>query len=141
MLFRSPLVEGNLTGSTAIALDGSGNPAVLFWNGRDLEYIDSKTNSYTGPIEVDVAQFAADPDVVVSAGGGGCFVATASFGSLSASSVEALTSVRDTLLNSSVCSIEAVSLYYSVSPAIASDLRGSEAIRAFLRTSINGLSR
>ena len=81
----STLASGDLTGETSIAFDDAGNPAISFWNGRDLMYVDSKTNSYDGPVNVDeyLGQVEVDQAGQVEARSPGlrCFVATAAFGS------------------------------------------------------------
>ncbi|MFA4986614.1 MAG: CFI-box-CTERM domain-containing protein, partial [Candidatus Brocadiia bacterium] len=69
-------------------------------------------------------------------GGGGCFIATAAFGSYGSDSVRALTSVRDSSLAGSGFGSGLVSLYYSVSPMIANDIASSNSLRALVRSII-----
>jgi len=71
----------------------------------------------------------------VSGGGGGCFIATAAFGSLSASSVDSLCSVRDSFVSGSTSGSNLVSMYYLVSPAVAGSMNNS--IRAVARKLLN----
>ena len=67
-------------------------------------------------------------------GGGGCFVATASFGSLSANVVEGLCDTRDSGFLSSYSGAGLVDLYYSVSPSVALELAETDALRALTRS-------
>ncbi len=115
------------TGMTDIALDDGGNPSIVFWDGADLKYVDTEESPYTGPMETDVTSTGG------GGGGGGCFVATAAFGSLAEESVLALTSVRDRELAASELTASLVRLYYAASPAPASGLAGSPALRALVR--------
>ncbi len=77
---------------------------------------------------------SASFDASLSTGaGGGCFVATAAFGSLSAEAVRTLTSARDASLAESAVTSSLVGLYYAVSPEPASALRRSSGLRAVFR--------
>ncbi|GAB4150261.1 MAG: hypothetical protein Kow00107_00720 [Planctomycetota bacterium] len=67
-----------------------------------------------------------------SGGGGGCFIATAAFGSMAQSSVSALTYWRSSVLEASDCGRDLRDLYYAVSPAIAASEESS--IAALLRS-------
>ncbi len=66
-------------------------------------------------------------------GGGGCFVATASFGDYSADTVRSLCEVRDGALSASGTTAGLVSLYYAASPAVAATLGRYDSARAVLR--------
>ncbi len=68
-----------------------------------------------------------DDDDVVTGSSGGCFIATAAFGSISESSVKALTSFRDGELESSALGSSVVNVYYAASPFIANAIRNSSA--------------
>ncbi|MDZ7815178.1 MAG: PKD domain-containing protein [Planctomycetota bacterium] len=93
------------------------------WNGEHKSLVDI----------VNIQVVSADEPLPSNGGGGGCFVATAAFGSLATDSVEALTTVRDSALASSVTSDTLTGLYYSVSPAVANELAASDAVRALMR--------
>jgi hypothetical protein len=73
--------------------------------------------------------------------GGGCFVATAAFGSLAANTVCNLTSIRDRITNSSTVGQSLVSLYYSTSPNAAEAEKRSPAFRALVRNWLSSFSR
>lgn len=130
----SVLITSEVTGRTSLTMDENGNPAIAFWSGETLYYLDAKTGAYTGPIVVDEAQIAppAQPAAAPS-GGGGCFIATAAFGSLNADVVEALVSLRDSSLDSAKCSIALVSLYYLGGTDAAKSIALSDATRSVLR--------
>jgi hypothetical protein len=76
-------------------------------------------------------------NVVVTAqsysGGGGCFIATAAFGSPLAPQVQLLREVRDTYLLPYGSGRVVVQWYYAVSPAIAGVIDRSETLRAVVR--------
>ncbi|MFA4985994.1 MAG: CFI-box-CTERM domain-containing protein [Candidatus Brocadiia bacterium] len=67
-------------------------------------------------------------------GGGGCFIASSAFGSMAAVAVADLCATRDLLLSASSSGAAAVSLYYSISPAIAPGISARPILRALLRT-------
>ncbi len=119
------LVRGGVDGPTGITFDGA-VPAVSFVKNGKVSYIDAsgrETSSSGG----------GGTTTVTGGGGGGCFIATAAFGSLSASEVKTLTALRDASGLASRTGAGLVSLYYSVSPAPAAGVRGSESLRALLR--------
>ncbi len=119
----------NATGMTSVALDNEKHPSILFWDGADLKFVDTTQGAYAGPtIVTDVTAIHS------GGGGGGCFVATAAFGSLASESVSALTSVRDSVVKSSECGSSLVSLYYAVSPTAADALATSSALRSLIRS-------
>ncbi|MDZ7815372.1 MAG: CFI-box-CTERM domain-containing protein [Planctomycetota bacterium] len=90
----------------------------------------SDGSSWTEPVSYKVNAVVGSPP---SSGGGGCFVATAAFGSLTSDYVGALTAMRDGTLATSRTSSALVALYYSVSPAPSGSIRTSEPLRALLR--------
>ncbi|MDZ7815337.1 MAG: CFI-box-CTERM domain-containing protein [Planctomycetota bacterium] len=116
-------------GMTNVALDSSGNPSIVFWDGADLKFVDTAAGDYTGPIGTDETRL----DTAGGGGGGGCFVATAAFGSYASDSVTALTGVRDSGIRASNSGSSLVALYYAVSPAPAGSLANSAASRALFR--------
>ncbi|MFA4985942.1 MAG: CFI-box-CTERM domain-containing protein [Candidatus Brocadiia bacterium] len=137
------LEQGDLNGSTSIALDSSNNPAIVFWKGDTLTYLDAKDNTYNGPITVDTFSNATPTDSTggtESGGGGGCFIATAAFGSLSAVEVLRMTSLRDEVMGGSVCSESAVRLYYLLAPAVADNVRSRAAAKSVVRRLLSELT-
>ncbi|MFA4987221.1 MAG: CFI-box-CTERM domain-containing protein, partial [Candidatus Brocadiia bacterium] len=71
----------------------------------------------------------------VTSGGGGCFIATAAFGTISAESVRGLCAVRDGSLQSSSVGAAIVANYYAVSPEVAKAMPAS--FRAVVRRLIH----
>ena len=66
-------------------------------------------------------------------GGGGCFIATAAFGSPLERHVQILRDFRDRFLLNYKLGKEFVKLYYQISPPIAGTIAKSEALRMFTR--------
>lgn len=69
-------------------------------------------------------------------GGGGCFIATAAFGSYLSPYVSVLRSFRDTILLPTRGGAAFVAWYYRVSPPFARVVAGSEALRAAVRAGL-----
>lgn len=64
--------------------------------------------------------------------GGGCFIATAAFGSYTANAVVDLCNFRDREMSFTQSGESLVGLYYAVSPELAATLRRSKAIRGLM---------
>ncbi|GAB4151866.1 MAG: hypothetical protein Kow00107_02510 [Planctomycetota bacterium] len=82
-----------------------------------------------------------DPTGVTLGGDGGCFVATAAFGSYTSQAVVTLCDVRDSVLCGSQAGTGLVGLYYSVSPLVARELRCSTALRGLVSDLLDGVSK
>jgi uncharacterized repeat protein (TIGR02543 family) len=76
-------------------------------------------------------------DVTVTAvfevAGGGCFIATAAYGSPTAEQLNVLRGFRDAVLLESTAGSQLVTLYYKLSPPIADFISGSSFLRTLVR--------
>ncbi len=69
-------------------------------------------------------------------GGGGCFIATAAFGSILEPQVALLRQFRDSYLMTSTLGQKFVELYYHYSPPLADLIRQSELLKLIVRTAL-----
>ncbi len=69
----------------------------------------------------------------VAAPSGGCFIATAAYGTPTAEQIDVLREFRDTVLLESTTGSLFVSLYYQFSPPVADFIAGNELLRALVR--------
>jgi len=118
------------SGRTAVALKPDGKGVFFYKDGASSEYIEAGEGAIR-PDNVSAGSVGSTGWVTTSAGGGGCFVATAAFGAMGADSVLALTAFRDRSLCASLEGSSLVGLYYALSPSVAA--RTSPHLRAFLR--------
>jgi len=88
----------------------------------------SQVTSFTMP--------AADVTVTAVfdvAGGGGCFIATAAYGSPTAEQIDVLREFRDVVLLESAVGSQFVTLYYRLSPPVADFISGNSFLRTVVR--------
>jgi hypothetical protein len=78
---------------------------------------------------------AADVTVtaVFEVAGGGCFIATAAYGSPTAEQLNLLREFRDVVLLESTASSQFVDLYYKLSPPVADFISGNSFLRTVVR--------
>ncbi len=72
----------------------------------------------------------------IAPSGGGCFVATAAYGSYMDANVEALRSYRDTSLQSNPIGRSLVSVYYEISPGMAQFIDDHPALKPIARVAL-----
>ena len=112
----------------ALALDEYGLPHFVYWADETLRY--AKATSWG-----DIITEPPAPLVVISrdTSGGGCFIATAAFGSYMSGVVESLCSLRDTGIEASSLGDTLVALYYLVSPKMADSISRQNSLRFIVR--------
>jgi hypothetical protein len=77
-----------------------------------------------------------DPGATTNGGGGGCFIATAAFGSPLAPQVQLFRDFRNQHLLPYTIGRTFVHLYYRLSPPLADIIAGSDTLRAIVRVSL-----
>jgi hypothetical protein len=119
-LYRWIAFETNLIGCPATDL----STLNLFAN----DYEDNE-NSNTGNPGYNIP-------VSNSGGGGGCFIATAAYGSLMAPHVKILRNFRDRFLTNNILGKSFVNLYYQYSPPLASFIAKHDNLRLIVRMTL-----
>jgi hypothetical protein len=89
-------------------------------------------------IEAAVTTITMDDDYSITANfvaapSGGCFIATAAYGTPSAEQIDVLREFRDTVLLESIPGSLFVSLYYQFSPPVADFIAGNQLLRTVVR--------
>ncbi len=124
----------NIKWATSVNVTSDEQLAVFYWKGSDLYALT------TTALKIQQDDFVTPPPPArpidqndeISPSSGGCFIATAAFGSMIESSVTALCAVRDNTLNATYTGSSLVSLYYALSPDFA-NATSLPAVRAFSR--------
>lgn len=83
--------------------------------------------------EMRERQMKLEKQMSSGSSGGGCFVATATFGHYDAPEVVFLRTFRDELLSQSVLGRGFIQTYYIVSPPLAAVIANSESLRGIVR--------
>jgi hypothetical protein len=85
-------------------------------------------------IEGTTLQFTTEkPSTPPPWGSGGCFIATAAYGTSTAKQIDVLREFRDVVLLKSTVGSQFVALYYRLSPPIANVIAGNEILRTLVR--------
>jgi len=82
-------------------------------------------------IEGDTLQFTTDTSSLPPSGG--CFIATAAYGTPTAEQIDVLREFRDIVLLESTAGSQFVALYYQLSPPVADFIAGNELLRTLVR--------
>ena len=100
--------------------------------------VDGLESTDTTDVDVSVAVKSPSGSTIVTTdgGGGGCFIATAAYGSLMEPHVKILRDFRDRFLIGNTVGKSFVSFYYSYSPPIADFIAEHDGLRAMVRTSL-----
>jgi hypothetical protein len=118
---------------SGIAVDSSGNAYVAGSTGSTNFPILNQYQIYQGSRDVFVTKLAAFPPAVPN---GGCFIATAAFGSPVEPQVKVLREFRDRFLLTNTVGKAFVRLYYAWSPSIADFIASNDELRAVVRLSL-----
>lgn len=101
--------------------------------GTESDYSNEIRLAADGTVESTPQDSQGQPSTESSGGGGGCFIATAAYGSYMEPEVMILRDFRDRFLLKNPAGRLIVQAYYSTSPPIADFIRGHEFLRAMVR--------
>ncbi len=123
----SPYYEGEVVSIQAAAAAGY---QFVSWTATVGSFANANTpvTSFQMPAQ-DVTVTA----VFEVAGGGGCFIATAAYGSPTAEQLDVLREFRDVVLLESAVGSQFVTLYYKLSPPVADFISGNSFLRTLVR--------
>ena len=121
----------------SLALGDDGLPMAAYWADETLRF--RKADSWGAPVTEPPAPVVEEGAHHVDTGG--CFVATAAFGSYCAASVADLCGFRDRTAFSSGIGRGVVELYYRLSPEPARGLKDCSPLRGLVRRLLGGASK
>jgi hypothetical protein len=119
-----------------VSKSGSGTyaaPLTGLDSNTEYDFIAQLKHNYT-EIEVEgtTLQFTTDTPPTPPPSGG-CFIATAAYGTPTAEQIDVLREFRDVVLLKSTAGSQFVALYYQLSPPIADFIAGNELLRTLIR--------
>jgi uncharacterized repeat protein (TIGR02543 family) len=123
----SPYNEGDVVSIQAAAASG-----YQFVNWQATAGAFSNANSPATSFQMPGADVTVTA-VFEVAGGGGCFIATAAYGSPTAEQLDVLREFRDVVLLESAVGSQFVDLYYKLSPPVADFISGNSLLRTVVR--------
>ncbi|MFB3924899.1 MAG: CFI-box-CTERM domain-containing protein [Syntrophales bacterium] len=126
--YSSSVDVGNQTSYTISGLEDS-KPYYFAVTAYDSAGNESDYSNEVSTGVSDTSSSAAQP----SSGGGGCFIATAAYGSYLAPEVEILRNFRDRWLMTNWAGKRFVQFYYSTSPPVAAFIAKNEYLRLLIR--------
>jgi parallel beta-helix repeat protein len=123
----SPCIDAGVNGAPGIpATDFEGNNRIIDGNGDGSSVADMGADEYNpGP-----------PSAPSDGGGGGCFIATAAYGSYMEPHVKALRDLRDRVLLTNNIGRSFVELYYTYSPSVADFIAKHTSLQRVARWSL-----
>ncbi|MEA2085640.1 MAG: CFI-box-CTERM domain-containing protein, partial [Chloroflexota bacterium] len=119
-----------VTGADDDSVDGNQSYTIQLTIDTDST---TDTSGYAGLDPDDVSVTNTDDDTETTTSGGGCFIATAAYGSLMEPYVEILRDFRDQFLLTNSPGRIFVDTYYAASPPIADFIANYDSLRAIVR--------
>jgi len=123
--------SGQYVGNTVFT--ATENPGYTFVNWT----INDVTGQTDNPLTLDIqAATTVEANFSESGGGGGCFIATAAYGSYLDSHVETLRDFRDSYMVNNPVGSALVSAYYKLSPPVADFIDAQPALKPIVRAGL-----
>ena len=120
-------------GTINCGLSAPHDPAVVGKYGVDT------TNNFVWAVVDHFSIFGAGLTPIVASSGGGCFIATAAFGTSMAKEVKSLCEFRDNVLLKTTAGRDFIKFYYKTSPPIADFIRNKPVLKTIVRIGLKPL--